>query len=229
MKLTHISFLLLFGLMTNTYGETKNPMSSSRLSQLSGEKDKSYDDKSKWDQRYNKRSYIYGKQPAKFLAENFDYIPKESSVLDMGMGEGRNAVFLALKGHKVTGVDISSVAVKKARNLAKENKVKIKTVVGTLNKYQIAPESFDVIICFYYVDRDLNKKMFKWLKPGGLLIYEANTTEQLKKLENAKTENKSYYLKPQELLKMFPDMKVLKYEEPIHEENFTASVILQKN
>ena len=39
------------------------------------------------------------------------------------MGEGRNAVFLAQKGHQVTGIDISSVAIKKARQLAKENGV----------------------------------------------------------------------------------------------------------
>jgi 2-polyprenyl-3-methyl-5-hydroxy-6-metoxy-1,4-benzoquinol methylase len=228
MKSIFISFLVILSFIKTSYAESKSPMSNSRLSQLSGEKDQSYDTKSKWDQRYNKRNYIYGKRPAKFLAENFDFIPKESSVLDMGMGEGRNAVFLATKGHKVTGIDISSVAVKKARKLAKENKVKIKTVVGTLNKYQIAPQSFDVIICFYYVDHNLDKTLQTWLKPGGLLIYEAHTVEQLKHNENGKTENKSYYLKSQELLTMFPNMKVLKYEEPLHEDQFTASIILQK-
>jgi len=132
MKLTLISFILFSSFVVSALAETKTPMSSSRLDQLSGEKSKSFDTKSKWDQRYNKRSYIYGKLPSKFLAENFDFIPKESLVLDMGMGEGRNAVFLATKGHKITGIDISSVAVKKARKLAKENKVKIKTIVGTL-------------------------------------------------------------------------------------------------
>lgn len=223
-----LSALLLTFFTFNTIAETKSPMSSSRLNMLSGEKNGEFDTKSQWDQRYNRRSYVYGKQPAKFLAENFDFIPKESTVLDMGMGEGRNAVFLASKGHIVTGIDISSVAIKKARQLAKENKVKIKTIVGTLNKYKIAPESFDTVICFYYVDRNLNKKIKQWLKPGGILIYEAHTTEQLKNIKLAKNENRNYYLKPQELLQMFPGFKILKFEEPLHETEFTSSIILQK-
>lgn len=221
-------FLVLNVISLSCFAKQKSPMSISRLSQLSGEKSQSYDTKSKWDLRYNKRNYIYGKQPAKFLAENFDYLPSESTILDMGMGEGRNAVFLATKGHKVTGIDISSVAIKKARKLAKENKVKIKTVVGTLNKYKIRPESFDAIVCFYYVDRKLNKKIIDWLKPGGILVYEAHTVEQLKNVKNRKAENKNYYLKSQELLSMFPGMKVLKFEEPQHEGEYTASIILQK-
>jgi tellurite methyltransferase len=145
----------------------------------------------------------------------------------MGMGEGRNAVFLAQKGHKVTGIDISSVAIKKSQILAKEFGVKIKTVVGTLNKYKIKDQTFDVIICFYFVDRDLNEKIKKWLKPGGILIYEAHTLNEYN-LKNSKGDNKNYYLKPQELLSMFPQMKILKYEEPLHESEYRAGIILKK-
>ena len=153
-------------------------MLRSRLNILSGEKEKVCDTKSQWDQRDSKRTYVYGKLPAKFLAENFDYLATSNTILDMGMGEGRNAVFLAQKGHQVTGIDISSVAIKKARQLAKENGVRINTIVGTLNKYAIAPESYDAIICFYYVDRELSKKIYNWLKPGGILIFEAKRQRQ---------------------------------------------------
>lgn len=206
----------------------KSPLPNSRLNKLSGEKSAPFDNKSLWDQKYSQRTYIYGKNPAKFLAENYDFIPPESTVLDMGMGEGRNAVFLAQKGHVVTGIDISSVAVKKARKLAKELNVKIKTIVGTLNKYNIKPESFDAIICFYYVDRKLTKKIQRWLKPGGVLFYEAHTLNEFEK-NKANPNNKiSYYLKNNELLTMFPDMKILKYEEPMHENEFRASIILKK-
>lgn len=217
--------LLVFILSLNCF--SKSPLSSSQLTKLSGEGVSPVDYKSVWDKRYNKKHYIYGKLPARFLAENFDYLPKASKVLDMGMGEGRNAVFLAGKGHLVTGIDISSVAIKKAKLLAKEKKVKIKTVVGALDKYLIKPGSFDVIICFYFVSRDLNQKMISWLKPGGLLIYEAHTLLEYEKLSKVK-ENKNYYLKRGELLKMFPKMEILKYEEPLHELEYRASVILKK-
>jgi tellurite methyltransferase len=220
--------LLLISITFLTFmANAKSPISSTRLNKLSGEISTPFDNKTLWDKRYSKRSYVYGKSPAKFLAENFDYLKPESNILDMGMGEGRNAVFLAQKGHKVTGIDISSVAIKKSQILAKEFGVKIKTVVGTLNKYKIKDQTFDVIICFYFVDRDLNEKIKKWLKPGGILIYEAHTLNEYN-LKNSKGDNKNYYLKPQELLSMFPQMKILKYEEPLHESEYRAGIILKK-
>ena len=205
----------------------KSNLSTERLNQLSGEKRSKFDSKSEWDQAYSRNSFIFGKTPAKFLAENYDYIPEGSTVLDMGMGEGRNAVFLAQKGHKVTGVDISSVAIKKSYLLAKEYGVKIKGVVASLSKYKIPPESFDAIICFYYIDREIVEKMKSWLKPGGLIFYEAYTELQ-KKIAGARKYDESQYLKQQELLTLFGDMRVLKYEEPLHEEKYRASIIVRK-
>lgn len=205
----------------------KTPISAKRLDKLSGQQGTEFDPKVEWDRKYSRSSFIYGKAPAKFLAENFDFLPENSNVLDIGMGEGRNAVFLAQKGHLVTGVDISSVAVKKARSLAKEYSVKIKTIIASMDKYNIPQESFDVIINFYYVDRSLVKKITETLKPGGLLIYEAHTLKELAKRKGSK-EPKSYYLKEQELLSMFPGFKILKFEEPEHEKEYRSSIILKK-
>ena len=224
-------FSMVFYILSMSYGFAKNPLTKSRLTKLSGEDVLPIDHKSTWDHRYNKKHYIYGKRPAQFLAENFDFIKPGSLVLDMGMGEGRNAVFLAQKGHKVTGIDISSVAIKKANLLAREKNVKIKTVVGTLNKYIIKPNSFDVIICFYFVSRELNQKMLSWLKPGGIIIYEAHTLNEYSKFKRVPAklrEEKEYYLRPQELLSMFSNLEILKFEEPTHEKVFRSSIIARK-
>lgn len=220
---TFALFLLIF---VSLPGLARDPISGSRYQHLTGVKTVK-DSKSQWDEKYSRPTFVYGKSPAQFLAENYHYIPYEGSVLDMGMGEGRNAVFLAQKGYKVTGVDISSVAVKKAYLLAQEFNVKIKGVVASMEDYKIAPNSFDAIICFYYVDRSLVEKIKSWLKPGGILIYEAYTTREKtrKKHDNL---NDSDYLKEQELLRMFPGMRVLKYEEPLHEKEFRSSIILRK-
>jgi 2-polyprenyl-3-methyl-5-hydroxy-6-metoxy-1,4-benzoquinol methylase len=204
----------------------RQPLPASRLEQLSGVR--SDDSKQKWDKKFSSRSYVYGKSPAKFLAENYHYIPFGASVLDMGMGEGRNAVFLAQKGYKVTGVDISSVAVKKSLALAKEFGVQINTVVASLNKYKIPEGTFDAIICFYYVDRSLIEKMKSWLKPGGVIIFEAYTIDQKNSDSNLKADDPSYYLKKQELLHLFPEMRILKFEEPIHEKEYRSSLIVRK-
>lgn len=197
-----------------------------RYELLSGTK-KTKTVKTYWDKKYKNEEYVFGKMPAQFLSQNFKYIPAGSRVLDMGMGEGRNAVFLAGKGYKVTGIDISSVAIKKAQLLAREFGVRIKTIVASLNNYKIPKGSLDAIICFYYVDRTLNKRMVEWLRPGGILIYESYTDNQ-RKVKGNENYDKRYLLRVGELAKMFPKFKILKYEEPLHLKSFTTSIILQK-
>jgi tellurite methyltransferase len=220
--------LLTFLMTFNCIAVARDAVSPKRYELLSGvRKTTKNDTKAFWDKKYSNTQYVFGKKPAKFLAKNYEYIKQGAHVLDMGMGEGRNAVFLARKGFKVTGVDISSVAVKKSRALAREFGVRINGIVASLEKYRIADESLDAIICFYYVDRNLNKKMIKWLRPGGVLIYEAYTDMQ-RQLKAYQKFDKRYLLRPSELLTMFPKMKVLKYEEPLHQKEFQASIILQK-
>jgi len=226
MKLILISLIVMFSFTS----EARDALSSKRYELLSGVRkgNKKKDTKAFWDKKYSKTNYVFGKKPARFLSRNYDYIPQGVKILDMGMGEGRHAVFLARKGYKVTGVDISSVAVKKARALAREFGVRINTVVASMEKYKIKPGTFDAIICFYYVDRKLNEKMKKWLKPGGILIYEAHTDNQ-RKVKGSEHFDKRYLLRPGELLKMFgKDMQILKYEEPMHLSEYSASIILQK-
>lgn len=219
---------LIFSLSLVSVVSAKSIYSAKRLSQLSGERSTKFSStKTAWDEAYARPSFIFGKAPAKFLAENFDYLPTGSKVLDMGMGEGRNAVFLARKGHKVTGIDISSVAIKKSRMLAKEYGVQIKGIIATLDKYKFPKQSFDAIICFYYVDRKLVEKMKTWLKPGGLIIFEAYTEKQKSVKDHVKYSD-DQYLKSKELLSMFDGLNILKYEEPLHEKNYRASVILKK-
>jgi SAM-dependent methyltransferase len=221
-----MKYFLIFFVTFLAYG--RDPISGSRFQQLSGIK-VSKDSKAQWDQRYARPTFIFGKSAAQFLAENYQYIPYEGSVLDMGMGEGRNAVFLAQKGYKVTVVDLSSVAVKKSYLLAQEFGVKIKGVVASLKDYKISPGSFDAIICFYWVDRTMVEKIKTWLKPGGVLIYEAYTVREKERDSSKRSDSISdNYLREQELIRLFPGMRILKYEEPLHEKEFRSSIILRK-
>mgnify|MGYP001191155906 CR=1 FL=1 len=215
-----ISLIFVF-FMKSTMSQTNGSLS--RFEALSGKN--VLDSKTEWDQKFLSKNYIFGKAPAKFLKENYQIIAKRSVILDMGMGEGRNAVFLATKGHKVIGIDISSVAVDKANALAREFSTEIKGVVGSLDNYPIKNNSFDVILSFYYVDRKLIKKMKKWLKPGGLIFYEAHT---LDKLEEGKLINKNYLVEKGEVLNFFKDMKVIKFQEP-DDGSYRSSVIVKKS
>ncbi|MBF0207188.1 MAG: methyltransferase domain-containing protein [Oligoflexia bacterium] len=207
---------------------SKRPLSAKRFNELSGMGEKESLQEI-WDKKYGSNIYVYGKGPADFLRENVHYLPPSAKVLDVGMGEGRNAVFLAQKGLDVTGIDISSVAIKKSLNLAQEYGVKIKGVATSFKYYQVKDNEFDAIICFYFVDRELNKKLLKWLKPGGIIIFESYTINQL---TVADFDSNSYgaqdFLKPQELLHLFPGMITLKYDEPLHKKEFLSSIILKK-
>lgn len=216
-----LSILLIFVFNANA----RQVISGSRYELLTGQRIQEKP-QNQWDKKFANHDYIYGKSPANFLAKNYQFIPKGSTVLDIGMGEGRNAVFLASKGYKVTGIDISSVAIDKSLKLARQAGVRIKTIHQSVDDIKVADNSLDAIICFYYVDRNISKKLKRWLKPGGVIIYEGFTLAHKKKHQDKSYD--SYYLKPAELLSMFSDFKILMYEEPVHNVDLTQSVIAQK-
>ncbi|MCA9732991.1 MAG: class I SAM-dependent methyltransferase [Deferribacteres bacterium] len=136
-----------------------------------------------WDERYNTKEYIYGTEPNQFVAQNIQNI-KKGSVLCLGAGEGRNAVYLAEMGHHVTAVDSSRVGLEKARNLAVSRGVQITTIVADLADFIIQPESWDMITSiFCHLPLQLRKKVntdvVSGLKPGGIFLLQAYTPEQL--------------------------------------------------
>lgn len=204
----------------------KQPVSGNRYELLSGIR-KDRNSKTFWDTKYSEKRYVYGKAPSSFLARNYTYIPFGGKVLDIGMGEGRNAVFLASKGYKVTGVEISSEAIRKARMLAREFEVRIDTALTPLEDYKIPANSLDAVICFYFVDKNLSDKFMTWLKPGGIVMFEA-FTERQKGVKDFDVNDNGALLKEGELLKLFPGFRILKYEEPLHERDYRASIILQR-
>ena len=192
------------------------------LVSFAGEKDKIF-----WDKKYETEAYIFGKEPVEFLGEHIDLLPR-GKALDIAMGEGRNAVFLAKKGFTVDGCDISEIAIKKALDLAKENNVTVRAYVADLETYKLPQNTYDVIACFYYLQRDLVPQMKEALKPGGMIIYETYTIENRERgFEGPK--NKDYLLKPNELLDLFKDFKIIYYRELVlNNKKAIASLIAKK-
>ncbi len=77
-----------------------------------------------WNQRYSSEAFYYGKEPNDFLKQNISLINRQGEVLCLAEGEGRNAVFLAQHGFKVTAVDLSEVGLEKLTAFAKEKGVR---------------------------------------------------------------------------------------------------------
>jgi tellurite methyltransferase len=183
-------------------------------------------DRSQWDQVYDQDNYVYGKEPAEIVVENVDILPV-GRALDIAMGEGRNAVFLAKKGFVVDGVDLSEVAIRKAKRLAHESKVEIVTINADLNTYQIKPETYEVILNIQYLQRSLIPQIKRGLKRGGVVVFENQTVDQLK-LPGSSGIRRDYLLNPGELKELFKEFKILHYTETNDGKEAVARLVAMK-
>ncbi|HEU0035185.1 MAG TPA: class I SAM-dependent methyltransferase [Kofleriaceae bacterium] len=138
-----------------------------------------------WDERYREPGFAYGSEPNDFLAANAErYLPAGGEVLCLAEGEGRNAVFLAARGFRVTGVDASSVGLAKARALAAERGVAIETVVADLAEHDLGVARWDGIVSIWChtpsaLRASLHHGVVAALRPGGVFLFEAYTPAQL--------------------------------------------------
>ena len=187
-------------------------------------------DQKRWDERFKKKEFALGKEPNPFLKKHTHLLPK-GKALDMATGEGRNAVFLAQHGFEVDAVDISEKGLKKAQKLAKEKGAKINTFLIDLDQYQIQKERYDLIANFYFLRRRLIPRIKKGLKKGGTVIFETYLLEH-RTLGTGGPKQAKYFLKPNELLRLFKNFRILFYREGIFKEGgrkkAVASLIAEK-
>ena len=188
------------------------------------------EDQKRWDKRYRERKPDLNRDANTLLGKNLRFLPK-GKALDLAAGEGRNAVFLAEHGFEAEAVDISPVAISRARKLARARGVRIKATAADLDTYPIPPGQYDLILNFYFLDRRLIPRIKKGLKKGGMVVFETYTTEQ-KKLGTGGPGQTQYVLKPNELLRLFRGFHVLFYREGVFREGSKqraiASLIAQK-
>jgi tellurite methyltransferase len=187
-------------------------------------------DQIRWDKRFGKKGFALGKDPNPFLKKHTRLLLK-GKALDIATGEGRNAIFLAQNGFDVEAVDISKMGLRKARKLAKEMGVKIRTFDVDLDTYQIKKGQYDLIANFYFLKRSLIPKIKKGLKKGGRVIFETYVLEH-RNLGTGGPKETKYFLKPNELLRLFDGFRILRYREGIFREGgkrkAIASLIAQK-
>ncbi|HUL37198.1 MAG TPA: methyltransferase domain-containing protein [Thermodesulfobacteriota bacterium] len=187
-------------------------------------------DQKRWDKRFGRKEFALGKEPNPFLKKNIHLLPK-GKALDIAAGEGRNAIFLAQQGFEVDAVDISEKGLKKAQKLALKKGVKINTSLSDLDQYPIGKEQYDLIANFYFLKRHLIPRIKKGLKMGGKVIFETYLLEH-RELGTGGPKQAKYFLKPNELIKLFRDFRILFYREGIFREGgrkkAVASIIAEK-
>lgn len=167
-----------------------------------------------WDHIYRENPFRGGKGPLPFLEEMAPRLQK-GKVLDVAMGEGANAVFLAQKGMTVKGFDLSPVAIEHARTLAKETGVTIEAQVADMDMHIMAPLEFDTVIMTYFkpaITRYYTEVM-RGLKQGGTLLIHSYGTEEMKEALSADEAFRNFYFHSNEILRHLQGMRILFYNE----------------
>jgi 2-polyprenyl-3-methyl-5-hydroxy-6-metoxy-1,4-benzoquinol methylase len=180
-------------------------------------------DKDRWNSKYETEVYLFGEKPIPFLVDNV-HLLRKGKVLDIAMGEGRNGVYLATQGFEVLGLDISEKGLAKAHNLAKKNNVTIETKVVDLESFTLKPNSYDVILCTYYMQKNLFKQFQSALKPGGMIVVETYNVDYLKYAQFSR----KWALDTNEMLDIFKGLRVIRYQDYDDGKEAYSSIIAQK-
>lgn len=136
-----------------------------------------------WNSRYAAKEFAYGSSPNTFFQDILSKLPPGDLLLP-GEGEGRNAVFAALRDWNVTAFDYSKVGQKKALTLAKSKKVQIQYSVSDVKDFYFKKATFDVVAMIYShlpppLRTHLHEQVIETLKPGGILILEMFSINQI--------------------------------------------------
>jgi SAM-dependent methyltransferase len=127
-----------------------------------------------WDQRYSGPDLVWGAGPNRFAAEELTAQPPGRAI-DLGTGEGRNAIWLAERGWRVTAVDFAAAGLARAARLAAERGVSVEWVQADLLDYQPAPGGYDlVLIAYLHLPSASLARVFRAaataVAPGGTLL-----------------------------------------------------------
>ncbi|MFZ0531912.1 MAG: methyltransferase domain-containing protein [Anaerolineales bacterium] len=170
------------------------------------------EDANRWNLRYQADPRNSFELPRALLVEHNDLLPSHGLALDIAMGLGGNARFLIQRGLRVIGVDVSYIAVRKATSELPT----LMAVVADLEQFFIPQNTFDVIINFLYLQRNLWIPIINGLKKGGVLFIECLLEDMLSIHPEI---NPAYLLKPGELQQVFIDgemsrnLEILNYTE----------------
>jgi 2-polyprenyl-3-methyl-5-hydroxy-6-metoxy-1,4-benzoquinol methylase len=157
-----------------------------------------------YNKRYTATTPTFNEQPNKFLMEVVAAL-KPGNALDVSMGEGRNAIFLASRGWAVTGFDIAEQGLAKARAKASTLGLELNAVRASAAEFDWGTNRWDLIVRTYAVDGPVERA----LKPGGVLVVETFINES----KRGANVNDADSPGPNGLLRSYPSLRILRYEE----------------
>jgi SAM-dependent methyltransferase len=136
-----------------------------------------------WNARYAGSELLWTAEPNRLFAAEVGELPP-GRALDLACGEGRNAVWLAERGWRVTAIDFSDVALGKAARLAESRGVEVEWVVADVLELALEPRSFDLVAVLYLQLPHAElasalRSAADALAPGGTLVVVGHDTANL--------------------------------------------------
>ncbi|MFY9907013.1 MAG: class I SAM-dependent methyltransferase [Terriglobales bacterium] len=155
--------------------------------------------------------------------------PRGGSALDLAGGAGRHAIWLATQGWQVTIIDISETGIELARQNAGPLASHIHFVVDDLTRFNATQTrfeaSFEVVMGFFYLERQVFPGILRALRPGGLLIYKTYIASRANFPNGPK--NPEHLLDSGELERLVTGLRILHYRE-IVSETAVAELVAKK-
>ncbi len=167
-----------------------------------------------WDARYSEAEPAYGAEPNDFLREKVASLPVGDAIC-LVEGQGRNAIHLARLGHRVIAQDLSLVGLQQAEAMGRRQGVSLTTLCCDLADWQPEPESVDLVVAIWmHLPLPLRAKVHRQaiaaLRPGGHLVLEAYTPEQLD-LGSGGPPSRELLVEPQALQQELAGLELLEF------------------
>jgi SAM-dependent methyltransferase len=164
----------------------------------------------RWNQILTSPNPTFNTKPNEFLVEMAKG-RKAGTALDVGMGQGRNAIWLAQQGWDVTGFDPAEKAVALAQETARKLGVRLKTEIKGMEDFDFGTNRWDMIVLSYVGGRQMTAALERALKPGGVLVVEAFHRDATK----GRSIGGAVVFDTGELPKLFSGLRAVRYEEPV--------------
>ncbi|MCL4431422.1 MAG: methyltransferase domain-containing protein [Epsilonproteobacteria bacterium] len=138
-----------------------------------------------WNERFGREGYFYGTTANRYLASHIDELPPQQTILFLGEGEGRNAVYALERGHTVTALDAAEIGLAKTAQLAQSKGLEL-SLIHTDLEFWNPTQQYDAIMCsFLHLYEPLRSEVFgkalKHLNKGGIFVGEFFSIHQFPK------------------------------------------------
>ena len=161
-------------------------------------------------------------QPASWLVDNVDLIPRDAPVLDVACGGGRNTLFLARAGWAVHAVDRDRDALARLESAGVVGRVTTEVLDLESGAPMLGHQEYGAVIVFNYLHRPLMPAIVEAVAPGGVLIYETFTRGQAAR---GHPRNPAFLLRDGELSTLVAPLQVLRSREGEFDGRLVASIV----